>query len=498
MWRRAMANSSRSSKSSPKDAGRWRVAIFWRVIASRPGESFSRVMTAPARTAAYHALRAIAAGRADLPTALHASRAAALPTSATASLAAEIVTGTLRWQRSLDHLIEHFSQAPHRQARCRSRRHPAPQPLSTPAPRSRAGVSGRGRCGGSDARGAKAERQRVSSTRCCARRCASGTSCRCRHGRPDADDRDAALAYLGITHSHPDWLVARWLDRYGFDATERWVQFNNETPPLTLRVNRLRATREEAMAALAADGVETEPTRYRTDGLVVTRGNPLRRPADGLVFVQDEASQLVPAVVAARPGERVLDLCASPGGKTIAMAADMDDAGAIVASDVRPRRLALLRDTVRDSGASQCVASCAWPPTGPLPFAARSTASSSTRPAPASARSGGIPDIRWRRREEDLACAGPRSTRAACCAQPTSCGRWTARLCHLLERARRERRRRRRVPRERDATSRSSISARSATGCLRHSSTPRDASGRRPPAHGLEAFFAALSCTPVA
>jgi hypothetical protein len=73
----------------------------------------------------------------------------------------------------------------------------------------------------------------------------------------DPSDTGAALAYLGITHSHPDWLIARWLRRYGFDATERWVQFNNEAPPLTLRVNRLRATREEARQTLEGDGVET-------------------------------------------------------------------------------------------------------------------------------------------------------------------------------------------------------------------------------------------------
>src|SRR5262249_59191410 len=66
-------------------------------------------MPAPARPAAYHALRAIANGRADLPAALHASRAR-LSDERDRSLAGEIVTGTLRWQRTLDHLIEHFSR----------------------------------------------------------------------------------------------------------------------------------------------------------------------------------------------------------------------------------------------------------------------------------------------------------------------------------------------------------------------------------------------------
>jgi 16S rRNA (cytosine967-C5)-methyltransferase len=165
------------------------------------------------------------------------------------------------------------------------------------------------------------------------------------------NDRASALAYLGVTHSHPDWLVSRWLDRYGFEATEQWVQFNNATPLLTLRVNRLRATREEAMAALAVDDVETEPTRFAPDGLLVTRGNPLRRPADGLVFVQDEASQLVALLGAPRAGESILDTCASPGGKTTAMAAEAGDKARIVAADVRDARMQLLRETVTSSGA---------------------------------------------------------------------------------------------------------------------------------------------------
>src|SRR5947207_3400512 len=325
-------------------------------------------MTAPARTAAYQAVRAIGAGRLDLPTALHASREH-LQDDRDRSLAAEIVTGTLRWQRSLDHLIEHFSK---RRIRTLDPEVVAILRLSlyqllhldrVPA--------------------SAVVDDAVDLTRAARKTSASGfvngvlrSTLRQRHKLPlpsrptDFDDRAAALAYLGVTHSHPDWLVARWLDRYGFEATERWVQFNNTTPLLTLRVNRLRATREEAMAALAVDDVETEPTRFAPDGLLVTRGNPLRRPADGLVFVQDEASQLVPALVSASPGERVLDLCASPGGKTIAMAADMNDRGVIVASDVRPRRLTLLHDTVQISGV-RSVSVVRVPTTGQLPFAAR-------------------------------------------------------------------------------------------------------------------------------
>jgi 16S rRNA (cytosine967-C5)-methyltransferase len=357
-------------------------------------------MTAPARTAAYYALRAVTSGRADLPTALQVSRQQ-LSDERDRSLAAEIVTGALRWQRSLDHLIEHFAKR--RLAKLDIEvvtilRLSLYQILHLDRVPASAVVD--------DA---------VNLTRAARKPSASGfvnavlrSTLRQRPHLPlpprppDAGDREASLAYLGITHSHPEWLVARWLDRYGFDAVERWVEFNNTTPPLTLRANRLRVTREEAMAALAADRVETEPARYSPDGLVVASGNPLRRPADGTVFVQDEASQLVSLVVDAQPDSRVLDLCASPGGKTIAIAGDMESTGTVVATDVRARRLSLLRDTIRSSGATN-VRVVRVATTGPLPFAALFDRVLVDAPCSGLGTVRRDPDIRWRRREEELA-----------------------------------------------------------------------------------------------
>jgi len=125
----------------------------------------------------------------------------------------------------------------------------------------------------------------------------------------DPADRGAALAYLGITFSHPGWLVERWMTRYAFEQVEGWVQFNNDAAPLTLRANTLRITREQLQDRLLRHDVGTTATRYAPEGLVVTSGNPLRAAEDDAFFVQDEASQLVPLVIDARPDERVLDLC---------------------------------------------------------------------------------------------------------------------------------------------------------------------------------------------
>jgi 16S rRNA (cytosine967-C5)-methyltransferase len=357
-------------------------------------------MTAPARVAAYHALRAVATDRVDLPAALARSRTS-LRDDRDRALTAEIVTGTLRWQRSLDHLIQHVARRPLEKL--------DPQVVAilrlsvyqllhldrVPA--------------------AAVVDDAVDLTRAARKPSAAGfvnavlrSILRQRHRLPlpsrpaDARDRSTALAYLGITHSHPDWLASRWLDRHGFAAAERWVQFNNETPALTVRVNTLRATVADAISVLKTDGIETEPAQYAPAGLTVTSGNPLRRSQDGLVFVQDEASQLVPLVAGARAGEKILDLCASPGGKTTALAADMGDRGLVVASDVRPRRVELLSQTVRASGA-RSVRVVHVGTSGQLPFTADFDRVLVDAPCSGLGTIRRDPDIRWRRREEDLA-----------------------------------------------------------------------------------------------
>jgi 16S rRNA (cytosine967-C5)-methyltransferase len=369
---------------------------------------------APARTAALRGLRAIAEHRVDLPAALVQARAQ-LTDERDRALAAEIITGSLRWQRSLDVLIEHFA------GRAISQLDPDVllilrlslyQILHLDRVPASAVVD--------DA---------VDLTRGARKHSASGfvnavlrSTLRNRHRLPlperpqDPVGRESALAYLGVSHSHPDWLVSRWLTRYGFHDTERWVRFNNETPPLTLRANRLRLTRDQLAAALARDGIDTEPTSYAPDGLVVRSGNPIRLVAEGsaeaghyegVFVVQDEASQLVALVVDVHPGSRVLDLCASPGGKTTAMASIMAGDGIVVASDVRPRRVRTLAQAVRASGASN-VRVLQVPPSGPLPFAPVFDHILVDAPCSGLGTIRRDPDIRWRRREEELSSLASR------------------------------------------------------------------------------------------
>jgi len=357
-------------------------------------------MTSPARAAAFRALAAIASEQRDLPTALVESRQR-LEDERDRSLASAIVQGTLRWQRACDYLIEQVSARPlpsiDREVLVILRLS-LYQILHLDRVPSSAIVD--------DA---------VNLARAAGKKSATGfvnavlrSTLRRRRTLPlpprpaDPRDRAAALLYLGITWSHPEWLVARWLDRVGFEAAERWVQFNNDAAPLTLAVNRLRSTRDDLMATLARDGIQSEKTPYAPHGLWVTAGNPLRQSSHELFLVQDEASQLVPAVVDAQPGERTLDLCAAPGGKTVIMSADMKDTGALVASDVRSRRMTLLRDTLRRAGCRH-VHLVHVPAEGGLPFTSGFDRVLVDAPCSGLGTVRRDPDIKWRRQERDVA-----------------------------------------------------------------------------------------------
>ena len=363
-------------------------------------------MIAPARIAAYDILTAVSSGRADLPTAIAFARVS-LQDERDRALAADIAAGVQRWRAALDHLIVAFSK------RAIDRLDPevveilrlsAYQLLHhTRVPASAVvddAVNLARRAGKKSAAGfVNAVLRTLSRQRkdlpLPAR--PTGTSFPAGHLRPlrgdggeretraigDGGERAAALAYLSITLSHPEW------------------QFNNAPAPLTLRANRLRATPDEVVERLATDEVRLRPGRFGPDALIVEEGYPLRGRQEGLFVVQDEASQLVALLAEPRPGWRVLDACASPGGKTTALAAALNGTGQIVACDVRDRRMALLRKTVSAAGADE-VRLIQADLLKPLPF---------TRPfdlvlvdAPCSGL-GTLrrdPDIRWRRGESDL------------------------------------------------------------------------------------------------
>ena len=356
-------------------------------------------MIAPARAAAFDVLRAVNGGAADLPAALARARSH-LPDERDRALAGEIVTGTLRWQGAFDDIIAAFANRPLSRLDAEVveilrltifqllhlTRVPAAAAVDDAVNLTK--KSGKK----SAAPLVNAVLRRVSRERA-----------RLPLPARDSATREAALDYLSTTLSHPRWLAARWLDRHGFEAAEQWCRFNNGSAALTLRANRLRTTREELADELRRHDVGTRPTRFAPDGLIVEDGNPLLTPlaSTGSFVVQDEASQLVPLMTRVQPGDRVLDACASPGGKTTAMAAAMRDTGFIVAADYRPRRMRLLADTIRRSGATR-IGIVQADAASALPFRKPFDCVLVDAPCSGLGTLRRDPDIKWRRTEDEL------------------------------------------------------------------------------------------------
>jgi len=150
---------------------------------------------------------------------------------------------------------------------------------------------------------------------------------------------------LGILHSHPTWLVERWLARLGEQRTIRILEANNRAPRLTCAIRDINR-REEILASLEKAGLHVEPGAFLETAITVRGGSAFRTEAfgQGLISIQDEASQLVPLLLGVRAGERVLDLCAAPGGKTRILARHAGEAGVVVAADLHPHRLRAMRE----------------------------------------------------------------------------------------------------------------------------------------------------------
>ncbi len=162
---------------------------------------------------------------------------------------------------------------------------------------------------------------------------------------------DDAAQRLAIEFSHPTWLVQRYLKSLGAPATEELLRANNARAPLSLRANTLRVTRDELLKRLPnARAGELSPDAILVEG----GGDPTRLPGwdAGDFFVQDEAAQLVAHYAAAAPGQSVLDLAGAPGGKATHCAQLMKNQGKILAVDIAPGRLKLVRENAARLGIS--------------------------------------------------------------------------------------------------------------------------------------------------
>src|SRR6267378_2073244 len=174
--------------------------------------------------------------------------------------------------------------------------------------------------------------------------------------RTDLVSRSLAEAPAPIAGDYPEWPDGYLAQIFGDDRVAEATAMASRAP-LDLRVNTLKAKREKVLATTAHLG--TTPTPWSPIGLRIELGADARNPGihaeedfiKGAIEVQDEGSQLAALLSGAKPGEQVIDLCAGAGGKTLALAASMDNQGQIFATDTDKRRLAPIHDRIARAGA---------------------------------------------------------------------------------------------------------------------------------------------------
>ena len=163
---------------------------------------------------------------------------------------------------------------------------------------------------------------------------------------------DDPVTDISVNTSHPRWMVERWIKRFGESEAKQLAKANNIRPPLTIRANTLKTTRDQLVSRIREKGITAEPALFSPDGILIKENMNYDDLsfAQGLFVVQDEASQMIPYLLGPKPGERILDACAAPGGKTTHMAQMTGDTGEIIAVDKDADRLKKLEENVKSLG----------------------------------------------------------------------------------------------------------------------------------------------------
>jgi len=154
------------------------------------------------------------------------------------------------------------------------------------------------------------------------------------------------LQYLSVVYSHPQWIVKRWLPRFGFEETKKLLAALNERPVLSLRINRMKVEPGYFLTLLDQQQIQYTGSSH-IDHFVKVKAlskiGQMELFRNGMFTIQDESAALPCLLLAPKPEERIIDLCAAPGGKTTNMAEMMKNTGEVIAVDRYEAKLSLIR-----------------------------------------------------------------------------------------------------------------------------------------------------------
>ncbi|NLY43579.1 MAG: 16S rRNA (cytosine(967)-C(5))-methyltransferase RsmB [Clostridiaceae bacterium] len=167
------------------------------------------------------------------------------------------------------------------------------------------------------------------------------------------DKMQNPVDYLKVVYSHPEWMIRRWIDEYGFDFTESLCSANNKVPDLCVRTNTLKCNRDTLAQYLHEENVVAVKGKYCEEALILNEvGNisSLSAFKQGLFQVQDESSMLVSRVLDPEPENFVMDVCCAPGGKITHIGQLMHNKGQVLGWDVHPHKISLVEAAVKRLG----------------------------------------------------------------------------------------------------------------------------------------------------
>ena len=216
------------------------------------------------------------------------------------------------------------------------------------------------------------------------------------------DFKEDQIQHLAVVESHPSWIVKRWVTRFGYDEAKKLLSANNDRPDLTLRVNRLKIDFNYFLTQLEQHQIQFSRSEYldffvRVKHMAGIGGSEMFR--QGFFVVQDESAGIAVQMLDPKPGDRVIDMCAAPGGKATFIGELMKNVGEIVAVDRYETRLNLVKNACQRLGIANAH------------FVAADAATIQTTPAEkvlVDAPCSGLgvlakkPDAKWKREPEDL------------------------------------------------------------------------------------------------
>ncbi len=216
------------------------------------------------------------------------------------------------------------------------------------------------------------------------------------------DPNEDRIRHLSVIESHPAWIVNRWVTRYGYDEAQKFLAANNRRPDLTIRVNRLKIDFDYFLSQLNQNQVQFTRSTYldffvRVQHMAGIGSSEMFR--QGFFSVQDESGGLAVQLLAPQPGERIIDLCSAPGGKTTFIGELMKNSGEIVSIDRYETRLNLVKNAAQRLGISNVQFMVADATAVQVPPADKVLVDAPCSGLGVLAKK---PDAKWRRDSEDI------------------------------------------------------------------------------------------------